>query len=120
VARVSDLGDYLAGLDEPVRSTLEHVRDVALAEAPGAGEGTSYGLAALMYRGKPLLGFLAAKDHMSVYPFSGRAVDGVRDRLPALKQSKGTVRFTGQDPLADDVVRDLVRLRIAEIDSSPR
>jgi uncharacterized protein YdhG (YjbR/CyaY superfamily) len=115
---VSELGDYLATLEEPLRSVLEHVRDVALSEAPGAQEGTSYGVAALMYHGKPLLGFRAAKDHLSLYPYSGQVVDEVRGRLPALKQSKGTIRFTGQDPLADDVVRDVVRLRMAQIDGA--
>lgn len=35
---------------------------------PEAGQGRSYGMAALTYRGKPLLGFAAAKQHLSDLP----------------------------------------------------
>jgi uncharacterized protein YdhG (YjbR/CyaY superfamily) len=107
--------DYLAGLDDPTRSAFERIRALALVEAPEAVQGTSYGMAALLYRGKPLLGFLAAKHHLSVFPFSSRVVDAVRDRLDTFELSKGTIRFSVDQPLPDDVVRDVVRLRMAEI-----
>lgn len=84
-------------------------------EAPEAVQGTSYGMAALLHRGKPLLGLLAAKHHLSVFPFSSRVVDAVRDQLDTFELSKGTIRFSVDQPLPDDVVRDVVRLRMAEI-----
>jgi uncharacterized protein YdhG (YjbR/CyaY superfamily) len=34
-----------------------------------------YGMAALKYRQKPLLGFVAAKHHLSIFPFSPRVAD---------------------------------------------
>ena len=83
--------------------------------APGAEQGLSYGLAALRHKGKPLLGFKAAKDHLAVFPFSPAAVDVVRERLAGYSLSKGTIRFTTDMPLPDDVVRDLVRQRLGEI-----
>ncbi len=67
-----------------------------------------------------MLGFLAAKDHLSVFPFSSRVVDSVRDRLAGFELSKGTIRFTVAMPLPDEVVRDVVRLRIDEIAGTPR
>lgn len=72
-------------------------------------------MAALRYKRKPLLGFLAAKDHLSVFPFSPKVVDSVRDRLAGFELSKGTIRFTIDRPLPDDVVREVVRLRTDEI-----
>ncbi len=72
-------------------------------------------MAALRYRGKPLLGFLAAKQHLSIFPFSTEVVDGVRDRLLGFDLSKGTIRFTVESPVPDDVLRDIVRLRAQEI-----
>jgi uncharacterized protein YdhG (YjbR/CyaY superfamily) len=62
-----------------------------------------------------LLGFRAAKQHLSIFPFSPQAVDAVRDRLTAFELSKGTVRFSVENPLPDDVVRDIVRYRVDEI-----
>ncbi len=109
------MDDYLAGLDATSRAAFEHLCEVALEEAPQAEQGTSYGMAALQYRRKPLLGFRAAKHHLSVFPFSSHVVDAVRDRLDGFELSKGTIRFSVDHPLPDDVVRDVVRLRMAEI-----
>ena len=107
--------DYFESLDADTRAAFEHVRTLALEIAPDAEQGTSYGMAALKYKGKPLLGFAAAKRHQSVFPFSARVVDEVRDRLSGYELSKGTIRFTVDQPLADDVIRDVVTLRMTEI-----
>jgi len=111
--------DYLASLDDDARSAYERVRDVVLAEVPGAEQGVSYGMASLTYRGKPLLGFRAARNHLSVFPFSPAAVEAVAAELPGGSVSKGTVRFGPGDPLPDAVVLGLVRSRVAEIDRRP-
>jgi uncharacterized protein YdhG (YjbR/CyaY superfamily) len=113
---VGAVDDYFATLDAETRAAFEHVRKLALELAPDAGQGTSYGVAALMHGGRGLLGFHAAKKHLSVYPYSGKAVDAVRDRLEGFELSSGTIRFTAEHPLPDDAVRDLVRFRIAEIE----
>lgn len=113
---MSVVDDYLAGLESPARQALGRVRDLALEVVPDAEAGTSYGLAALRHHGKPLLGFQAAARHLSVYPFSPPAIDTVRERLEGFEVSKGTIRFTADRPLPDDVVRDLVRARASEID----
>ncbi|HEY3036337.1 MAG TPA: DUF1801 domain-containing protein, partial [Streptosporangiaceae bacterium] len=115
VLRVSAVDDYFAGLDASTRAVFEHIRTLAMDIVPDAEDGTSYGMAALRYKRKPLLGVLAAKNHLSVFPFSPRVVDSVRDRLAGFELSKGTIRFTVTTPLPDDVVRDIVRLRTEEI-----
>jgi uncharacterized protein YdhG (YjbR/CyaY superfamily) len=51
---------------------------------------------------------------MSVFPFSPE-VDASRDRFTGHELSKGTVRFTAARPSPDDLVRDIVRLRMDEI-----
>jgi uncharacterized protein YdhG (YjbR/CyaY superfamily) len=107
--------DYFAELDAPARAAFERVRALVEESVPDTEQGMSYGMAALRHRGKPLLGFKAAKDHLSVFPFSPAAVDAVRDRLTGFSLSKGTIRFTPDTPLPDDVVRDLVRQRMDEI-----
>jgi uncharacterized protein YdhG (YjbR/CyaY superfamily) len=113
--------EYFMSLDAPTRAAFERVRDLVMAEVPDAVQGTSYGMAALRYRGKPLLGFRAARDHLSIFPFSPQAVDAVREDLTAFVISKGTIRFSAACPLPDDVVSRLVRSRVAEIDlSAPR
>ena len=112
---MGELSEYLDTVSGADRAALAHVRDLALQECPEAEEGRSYGMAALRYRGKPLLGFVAAKAHLSVFPFSPAAVDAVAPELEGFSLSKGTIRFTADHPLPDDVVRELVRVRIAQI-----
>ena len=109
---------YLAGLDEPDQVALARVLAVAMEEVPDAEQGTSYGVPALWFVGKPLLGFRASAKHLAVYPFSPAAVDAVRDQVPGAQLSKGTVRFTVEAPLPEQAVRDLVRARRDEIAGS--
>jgi uncharacterized protein YdhG (YjbR/CyaY superfamily) len=112
--------NYFGGLDASSRAAFEHVRRLAVDMVPEAEQGTSYGMAALKYHQKPLLGFLAAKHHLSIFPLSSRVVDAVRGQLTAFELSKGTIRFTPDMPLPDEVVREIVRHRIDEIAGAAR
>jgi uncharacterized protein YdhG (YjbR/CyaY superfamily) len=115
VAPVPAVDDYFASLDASTRAAFEHIRDLVIEIVPEAEQGTSYGMATLKYNQKPLLAFLAAKHHLSVFPFSSLVVDAVRDRLTGFELSRGTIRFTAATPLPDEVVRDIARHRIQEI-----
>ena len=115
---MSEIDDYLGTVAPDRRAALERVVDLARRTVPDAVDGRSYGMPALKYAGKGLIGILAAKDHLSVFPFSPAAVEAVRDRLPGFSLSTGTIRFSVDRPLPDDVVRDLVELRRAEIDGA--
>jgi uncharacterized protein YdhG (YjbR/CyaY superfamily) len=114
-ARAGMMDDYLNELPSEQRAALEHVRAVAAELVPDAEEGTSYGIPAFIYAGRPLLGFKAAKKHLSVFPFSPAAIDAVRDRLDGFDVAKGTIRFSPERPVPDDVLTDLVRARMQEI-----
>ena len=87
------------------------MRTLVAGLAPDAEEGTSYGVPAFIYAGRPLLGFSAAKRHLSIFPFSPEAIEAVRDRLDDFDVAKGTIRFSPDKPLPDDVLADLVRAR---------
>jgi uncharacterized protein YdhG (YjbR/CyaY superfamily) len=115
---VSAVAEYFEGLDAPTRAAFEHIRALVREIAPEAEDSWSYGMAALRYKRRPVLGFRTAKDHLSVFPYSPEAVDAVRDKLTAYELSKGTIRFTVAKPLPDEVVRDLVRFRVEEIDAA--
>ena len=112
---MSAVDDYLVDVDEPARSALQHIRDLVKDVVPEAEEGRSYGMPALRYSKKPLLGFVAAKNHLSVFPFSPEVIDEVRDRLDGFELSKGTIRFSAAQPIPDDVLSDIVRARLEEI-----
>jgi uncharacterized protein YdhG (YjbR/CyaY superfamily) len=109
------MDDYLDGLPPGEKAALERVRAVVGRVAPEAEEGRSYGMRAFIYSGRPLLGFRAAKNHLSIFPFSPAAIEAVKDRLGGFDLAKGTVRFTPDKLVPDDVLADLVRARMQEI-----
>jgi uncharacterized protein YdhG (YjbR/CyaY superfamily) len=112
---MSAMDEYLDGLPQGQREALARVRDIVEGVAPEAEEGVSYGMPAFLYAGRPLLGFRAAKKHLSVFPFSPAAVEAVEDRLKGFDLSKGTIRFSPDRPVPEDVLADLVQARKEEI-----
>lgn len=116
---MDEVAAYVAGLDDADASALRHVVDLARQVAPDAVPGRSYGIPVLKLAGRPLVGVLAAKGHLSLFPFSPEAIAGLAGRLEGWSVSTGTVRFSAQRPLPDDVVRDLVAARAAEIAREP-
>jgi uncharacterized protein YdhG (YjbR/CyaY superfamily) len=114
-AHMSAMDDYLNGLPPAQKTALARVRAIVAGVAPDAEEGISYGMPAFLYAGRPLLGLRAAKQHLSVFPFSPAAIDAVRDRLVGFDLSKGTIRFSPDRTVPDDVLADVVRVRKQEI-----
>jgi uncharacterized protein YdhG (YjbR/CyaY superfamily) len=112
---VSAMDDYLDALPQEQSDALARVRAVVQRVEPEAQEGVSYGMPAFLYDGRPLLGFRAAKAHLSVFPFSPAAVEAVEDRLEGFGLSRGTIRFSPERPVPEDVLVDLVRARREEI-----
>jgi uncharacterized protein YdhG (YjbR/CyaY superfamily) len=109
------MDEYLDDLPASQRAALERVRAVVVKIAPEAEEGVSYGVPAFIYEGRPLLGLKAAKNHLSVFPFSPAAIASVKDRLEGFELSKGTIRFTPENPVPEEVLADVVRARQQEI-----
>jgi uncharacterized protein YdhG (YjbR/CyaY superfamily) len=112
---MTSFDDYLAGVPEPQKSELERIRRLVRSAVPEAEEATSYGLPAFKCNQSPLLGLKASKNHLSVFPFSPEAVDAAREALAGFDLSKGTVRFTVEQPLPDAALEQLLRHRLGEI-----
>ena len=108
---------YLGTLAPDQAAAFQHVRRLVLELVPDAGEVMTYGMPAFTYRDHPLLAFKAWTRHLGLYPCSSTAVDAVRAELDAGSVSKGGIRFTEAEPLPDDVVRRLLKARMAEIDA---
>jgi uncharacterized protein YdhG (YjbR/CyaY superfamily) len=97
---------------------VEHVRALAREAVPEAVDGTGYGMPALRYRDRPLLSVMPARHHIGLYPFSPAVVDAVAGELGGYSFAKGTIRFSANHPLPDELVRRIVLLRRDEIDQA--
>lgn len=109
----STVDEYLAVLPEDQRIALKHLRAVIQQCAPKAEEYISYGMPAYKFHG-PLVYFAAFKNHCSFFPGGGKAVDLLAEELKPYRTSKGTLQFTPDQPVPDDLIRKIVEKRIEE------
>lgn len=112
---MTTIAEYVASLEPGPRSAFERVLDVALQVLGDADDGVSYGIPVLTVDGQAVLGLLAGKKHLSLYPFSGTVVEAMGEALRGFSVSTGTIRFTVEHPLPDDVVREVVERRLAQV-----
>ena len=112
---MSYIDEYLAALDPERRAALEHIRALVHKLAPSATEVKSYNIPTFDYNGEHLLGFADAKDHMSLFPFGSAGVDAFREQLAEFSLSKGTIRFTVDHPIPDELLTQIITYRIQNV-----
>ncbi len=120
-ARSPLVDSALADLPDDLRWALEGLRALIADSAPEAVETIAYGVPAFTYRGRPLVSFSAGRagrGPCALYVQSPAVLDSFRDELASYDASKGTVRFTPERPLPPEVVRRIVRARMAETDAA--
>lgn len=106
-----DVDAYLAALDEPKRTALEHLRSMILEIVPNAEQCISYGMPAFKLEGKAVAGFAGFKNHLSYLPHSGSVLPALSGELSHYSMSKGALRFPINTPLPKVLVRKLVAER---------
>ena len=113
--------DYLARRDEPRRAQLERLYAIAeevVAQHGGTVEqGESYGMAALLYRGKGLFSAQDTAKHIGVYPFSATAVEHIIEEFGPGHHAKGALRYPFESSAAEPQIRSVVAYRLGEIDA---
>jgi uncharacterized protein YdhG (YjbR/CyaY superfamily) len=112
----SPIDEYLASLPEAQRTALARLRAVITAAVPDAEEAIKTRVPAIRYRGKTVVGFGAAKDHLALYVMFGDALQVLRRELTGFDSSRKVVRFSPDRPLPVALVRKIIVLRLAEID----
>jgi uncharacterized protein YdhG (YjbR/CyaY superfamily) len=115
-----EVDEYLRGLDEPKRSTLEALRRSILEIVPDAEQVISYRVPAFRVSGKTVAGFAAFKDHVSYLPFSGSVLGQLGDQLEGYTMTKSSLHFPIDRPLPKSVVRKLIAVRLAELREASR
>jgi uncharacterized protein YdhG (YjbR/CyaY superfamily) len=117
-AFASEIDLYLSQLEEPKRTTLQHVRQAILRVVPDAEECNSYGLPAFRVQGKVVAGFAAFKNHLSYLPHSGSVLDELGDELAGYTMTKGSLHFPVDRPLPDRLVERLITVRLRQLRGS--
>ena len=114
-----DVDEYLAGVPEPARSTLNKMRaTIRSAVPPEATEVISYRMPAFRHNGV-LVWFAAFSDHCSLFP-TAAIIEKFKNELKPFSTSKGTIQFPTNKPLPMALIKKLVKARVAQNESKKR
>lgn len=109
------MDEYLAGVPEPARTTLNKIRAAIRSAAPTeATEAINYGIPAIKYKGV-LLWFAAFSDHCSLFP-TASVIQKFKSDLKRYSTSKGTIQFPTDKPLPAALIRKMVKARVAQME----
>lgn len=103
---------------EPVqRAALNKLRAQIIQASPDALEIRAYGIAGFKYKGKPLIYYGYAKEHVGIY---GAVPPEFLKDLKAFDVEKGTIRFQPNKPVPGTLVKRMVKARMAKIDGKAK
>lgn len=111
------IDEYIALYPDDVQQRLQTMRQTIRAAAPDADEGISYGVPVFKMKGKTLVNFGAAKNHVGFYPTPG-AIEVFQAQIEgqgATLGGKGSVQFANDQPLPLTLVTDIVKFRVEQI-----
>jgi uncharacterized protein YdhG (YjbR/CyaY superfamily) len=105
--------EYFSRLPPQSRAFLQRLRNTIKEAAPEAEEVLSYRIPAFSQHGI-LVYYAAFEDHCSLFVGSASVRRRFALELEPFAGGKGTVRFTRERPLPDELVKRIVKARIEE------
>jgi uncharacterized protein YdhG (YjbR/CyaY superfamily) len=109
-----EIDEYLDGVDELKRKTLNTLRRTILDIIPDAEQCISYRMPAFKVNGKTVAGFAAFKDHLSYLPHSGHVFQELADELDGYSKTDGALHFPIDTPLPKALVEKLITVRMRQ------
>ncbi len=98
-----NVDEYLAGVPEPARSTLNKMRAAIRSAVPPKATET----------------ITAFSNHCSLFP-TASVVETFKKELKGFSTSKGTIHFPTDKPLPTALIKKLVKARVAQNESKKR
>ncbi len=110
--RPTTIDEYIAQSPKAVQPTLRKLRATIHEAAPEAEEKISYQMPGFFLNGQ-LVWFGVHTNHIGFYP-TGQGISAFKKELSGYKQSKGAVQFPLDQPIPYDLVRKIVKFKVAE------
>lgn len=108
------LQDYLQALTPLQQAEFERIRTIVKRAVPDAEELISYGVPTFKYNKRPLLYFGAYPGHLSLYPTGDDMIAAIPE-LAASRTGKGTLQYSIDNPLSDELVAAIVAFRLKSL-----
>lgn len=103
---------YIANLPLEQQIALERVRQIIKTTVPEAVEFISYKMPAYHFHGM-IGGFAAFKNHCSFFPWNAKTIEDFAAELKDFKTSAGTIQFTPDKPIPEELLQKILRYRVA-------
>jgi uncharacterized protein YdhG (YjbR/CyaY superfamily) len=111
-SRPTTIDEYIAQFPQNVQQILEKIRVLIKELAPEAVEKISYQMPGFYLNGM-LVWFAGHEHYIGFYP-TGSGIEAFKKELTAYKWSKGAVQFPLDQPIPYELIRKMVKFRIAE------
>jgi uncharacterized protein YdhG (YjbR/CyaY superfamily) len=114
--RFNSVEEYLASLDPTKERTLRSVIDLILTQFPELESKISWNVPTIHRNGKSVVGICAYKRHLTFSPWSPRIIKDFKVRLGKFVVFKNCFQIPVDWEIDRELVKDLVRARLAELD----
>ena len=105
---------YLTALPPDQRAALQRLRETIRSVVPDAIEVISYGIPMFKLGKRGLVAYNASGKGGTLQVMSSAVLAAHAAELAGWRTGKGSIQFTPEEPLPEDLVAQLVRERIAE------
>lgn len=106
------IDEYIQSFPEPIQKKLAELRAAIMEEAPQAQEKISWQMPTFYLNGN-LVHFAAHAKHIGFYP-GPSGIEAFKSEFANYKYSKGSVQFPNDEPLPIELIKKIVRFRVAE------
>lgn len=106
------IDEYILEFPIEIQEILKKLRKVIKELAPDAEEKISYQMPTFVLYGN-LVHFAAFKNHIGFYP-APSGINAFKEELSEYKGGKGSIQFPLEKPLPYDLIRKIVKFRVAE------
>lgn len=117
--KFNSVREYCASLDPIKEKTLGAVIDLILTRFPELESKISWNVPTIHRDGKYVVGICAYKNHLTFSPWSPRVLEDFKVRLGKFVLFKNCFQIPVDWEVDSELVEDLVRARLAELDDSP-
>ena len=114
-ARFESVDDYLASLGSPKGETLGTIVRFITKSFPGATVKLAWNVPQVQIDGAYVFGVSAAKEHLTLAPWSTAVLEAFLPRLTGFIVNKGTFQIPVDWAVDESLIRDLVSARLAEV-----
>jgi uncharacterized protein YdhG (YjbR/CyaY superfamily) len=115
-SKFNSVEEYLSAQDPVKAKTIRSIIDLILTEFPELETKIAWNVPQIHRNGKYVAGIVAFKNHLTFAPWSQRVVEDFDAKLKKYVVFKGCFQIPVDWEIEKELLKDLVRARLAELD----